>query len=221
MMVLPVMLLGWLTLFCWIARKLPRVWGEVVLVFALSLVTLNNLSASISFFTEQHRADFIRHYKDGDYLSLLPMAEQIRQKLPVDAKILGPSGSILSLLTGRHVYDQRELLPRGPDSSSPAKIKAANLDYVIVPAGLYLKKEPAIARMITKRIIRARGAIAQTKQMRLGHIVVRPPPVDWRKYKPPKRRKRPTTKPNVTTKPAATKPSERRPKRSARAGRDS
>jgi hypothetical protein len=208
MMVLPVMLLGWLTLFCWIARKLPRLWGEVVLVVALSLVTLNNLSASVSFFVEQHRGDFIRHYKDGDYLSLLPMAEQIRQKLPMDATILGPSGSILSLLTGRHVYDQRELLPRGPDASSPAKIAAANLQYVIVPAGLYLKKEPAISRMITKRIIGAAGTVAQTKQMRLGRMVVHPPPTDWRRWKPPKRPKRRAKKPGGTAKPApATAPS--------------
>jgi hypothetical protein len=130
----------------------------------------------------------------------------LREKLPIDAKILGPSASILSVLSGRHVYDQRELMPKGPDSSSPAKIEAAKLDYLIVPAKLYLKKEPAIARMMTKRILGAKGEIAKTKEMRLGRMVVTlpPPGIDWRKWKPPPRRKRAApTSTNVAGKQAA------------------
>src|SRR6185503_3891481 len=132
---------GWLTATCLLARRLKPIWGEVVLVISLALVVLNNLSASVSFFIEQRRTNFIQHYRKGDYVALLQMAEVIRKNTEPDQNVLGPTGSILSVFSGRHVYTQRELFPYGAIFKAPRVLAEKKFKYVVFPAKLYVKKE--------------------------------------------------------------------------------
>ena len=53
-------------LFVALSRRVQGIWSEVILGAALALVVLNNISASVSFFVEQHRSDFYAKYKRGD-----------------------------------------------------------------------------------------------------------------------------------------------------------
>lgn len=200
MMVLPILLLGWLYVVCWIARRLPKPWSEVALVCGLALVTLNNLSKSTHFFVDQHRplSTSLKYYKNGEYLGLLEMCETIRQNVPMDKKILGPSGSIMSVMSGRHVVSQREIIRRGGDRNTPQLMKKAGIDYIILPAKLYRNKERVIYNLISRHVIGARSPIiARTSSMQLARMRVRVPParVDWRKVPPRKKPKRVTTGP--------------------------
>jgi hypothetical protein len=203
MMVLPVLLLGWLTMFCMLARKASKVWGEMILVLGLAILTLNNLSATVGFFIEQHHSNFISHYKKGAYVPALEMCEALRQRLSPDQKVLGPSGAIMSVFSGIHVYTQREMLPRGENMHSAEAVAATHLDYAITPGILYRDKEPAIARMFRKRIILPTKVIATTSAgWHLTTILVTVPPTDWRKL--PSDWRPSTTKPvkkHSTTRP--------------------
>ncbi len=183
MMVLPVLMLGWLTMFCEVAKRLPPVWGEIVLIFGLALVTCNNLSRSVRFINEQHHPYTAKIYKNGEYAGVLEMCEQIRTHVPIDKKVLGPSGAIMSVLTGRHVVTQREIIPSGGgDLHTPERMARAKLDYIVLPGKLYRSKEPVIAALITKRVIGAAGPyIAKTSKMALALIKVTAPPGDWRR----------------------------------------
>jgi hypothetical protein len=204
LMVLPTLLLGWLALLCTIARRTSRLWGEIILVVGLSIVTLNNLSASIGFFIEQHRSDFISHYKKGGYVAELQMCEAIRQHVQPDQRVLGPSGPIMSILTGVHVYTQREIMPRGQNVHSMELVAATHLDYVVSPGGIYHEKDPLIARMFRVHLITPIKTIATTPAgWHLSTIQVTVPPTDWRKlpkgWRPPA-----TTRParrHATTRP--------------------
>lgn len=215
MMVLPALMLGWLLFFAKLASKLPRLAGEVVLVLALSLVTLNNFSKSIRFFAEQHNVKGMRSmkYKGGEYAALLEMAEKIRQHVPPGKRVLGPSGSILSVLTGRHVISQREIIPRGGDIKTPLAMRDAKIDYIVLPGKIYQSKEPVIYRLIQRRVIGAAGRIiAKTATMQLAMFRVTVPPGDrdWRKLSI---YRKPTTRPARPVRPAiapTTTPGKRR-----------
>jgi hypothetical protein len=213
LMVLPMLLLGWLALLCAIARRTSQKWGEIILVLGLSIVTLNNLSASIGFFIEQHRSDFITHYKKGGYLDELQMCEAIRQHVQPGQRVLGPSGPIMSILTGVHVYVQREIMPRGQSVHSPEQVAAIHFDYVVSPGRIYHEKDPLIARMFRVHLISPIRLIASTPAgWHLSTIQVTIPPTDWRKlptgWRPP-----PTTKP--VRRHATTRPRRRRKHRPA------
>jgi hypothetical protein len=210
MMVLPTLLLGWLAMLCAIARRTSRLWGEIILVVGLAIVTLNNLSASVGFFIEQHRSDFITHYKKGGYVKELEMCEVIRQHVRPDQRVLGPSGPIMSVFTGVHVYMQREIMPRGQNVHSPELVAAKHLDYCVTPGMIYHDKDPTIAHMFRVRVLVPIKMIASTSAgWHLMTLRVVVPPTDWRKL-PTGWRPRPATKP-ATTRRATTRPKRKRP----------
>ncbi len=195
LMVMPTLMLGWLALFCEAARRLPRFWGEVILVIGLSLVSLNNLSRSIRFFNEQHHSYTSKTYKNGEYAGVLQMCQLIRQHVPMDQQVLGPSGSIMSVLTGRHVVTQREIAPRGATPDTPRALLGKGIRFVVGPGRIYRSKEPVIYDLFKRHFVRAAGKpIAATATMKLARIKVVVPRAgaDWRKLKRPP--KRPTTR---------------------------
>lgn len=179
---LPVMLLGWLLLFCNLASRMRGPWSEVILLCGMAIVLLNNLSASVKFVIEQRRTDFVQHYRDGDFLPAIEMSRIIIQHARPDQRILAPSGSVMSFLSGRRVYTQRELLPGGIGLHNPRQVAAARLDYVVGPARLYRSKEPLLARLMDRRIIRPRKVVARGPGgMYLATVSVTIPSGDWRK----------------------------------------
>jgi hypothetical protein len=104
--------------------------------------------------------------------------------------VLAPAGEIIAVLSGRQVYTQRQILPRGADRNSPKMLASLGLDYMIAPASFYRRKDAAIERLIANRIIRPVTVIAQTKGgMQLATIKVGVPVGDWRQIpkRPPKK----------------------------------
>ena len=213
-MVLPVLMLGWVVMLCAAGRRLPRIWGEVLLAGGLALVTLNNLSASVHFFIEQHRGDHLAYYEHGEYVPMLQMCERIRLKVRPDQKVVGPSGSIMSVFSGVHVLTQREIIPRGDGPFVPGAVAETGIDYFVCPGVLYRSKEPVLARLMDRRLIMPVKVVSQVSPgMYLAIAKVIVPSTDWRKlppdWKPPReikplKKKHPTTRP-IRKKKAATR----------------
>jgi hypothetical protein len=211
-MILPVLMLAWLLLVGSASVRLPGRWGEVALVAGLAVVTLNNVSASVSFIREQRSVPFLETYrydrarKEGEWVRVVKMAELIRRHVPEGARVIGPSGSVLSYLSGRHVYTQRELLPRrGGVPDFPRMIADKAIEYAIFPAPLYRSKEPAMSRLMERGILRPDGGvIGDAGGMRLARLRVIVPDVDWTQL--PKlygSQSRAKPKPAPASKPAA------------------
>jgi hypothetical protein len=180
MMVLPILLLSWLMMLLWVRERLPGRWGEVVLAGGLAVVTLNNFSASVGFVREQRAGDFLAVYRDGKWLPVIRMAEVLKQKVPADEKVLGPSGSVMSYFSGRHVLTQREILPRrGRVDEFPQIIADRNIPYAIFPATLYRDKEPAISRLMERGVMRVSKRVGEAGPMRLYRLRVVVPETDW------------------------------------------
>lgn len=181
MTILPPLLLGWLFSVCWLARRMPGRWPEIVLAIGLALVTLNNLSRSVRLVIEQRSSNFFKAYKGGDYLPTLEWAAKIRKSVRPDQNVLGPWGNILSVLTGRHVFTQRELLPHGKSLHNPFEVKQANLAVGIFPSDWYRRKDPVIAQLMEKRVISPFRLLDHgPKNSYLATVVVTLPPSDWR-----------------------------------------
>jgi hypothetical protein len=184
-MVLPLMLLAWLQMLINVANRMPRKWGELLIVGGLSLVTLNNFSASVRLLKEQRAGDrFLQVYKGGKWLPAVRMAELIRQQVKPGESVIGPSGSVLSYLSGVHVYTQRELAGRVPQRKLPGRIRDLKVRYVVLPAPLYRDKEPLMYRMASRRLLVGYPTIATTSDgWRLAGLRVVVPKGDWTKAK--------------------------------------
>lgn len=202
MMVLPPLLLGWLYCCSWVARRLPARWGEAVLCLGLALVVVQNLTASLKFIVEQRQTQFFREYRNGAFLPTMRWAALIRKHVPAGQEVIGPTGGILSLLSGRHVYTQKELFPRGVGSSSPKALAAKNVKYAIFPSKLYTSKEREIHRMIKKGVIvPGRRVVGGPRKSWMAELIVNVPETNWRKLpnkpaatRPAKIVKKPTTR---------------------------
>jgi hypothetical protein len=183
LMILPILLLGWLMMLVRLGRRLPGRWGDVLLGVGLGLVTLNNITASIHFVKEQRAGSkFLTEYRDGKWPPVIRMAELIRKKVPPGETVLGPSGSVLSYLSGRHVITQREVLPRrGHVNEFPKIIAERNIQFGIFPATLYRDKEPAIARLMERGVLRVKRRVGEATGMRLYRLRVLVPETDWQR----------------------------------------
>jgi hypothetical protein len=130
------------------------------------------------------------------------MAMLIRDRLPEGATVLGPSGSVMSYLSGHHVYSQREIVPtRGHVPEFPRMLYDKHIAYGVFPSSLYKDKEPAIRRLMERGIMRAaHHRIAETSGWRLHRLYVHVPGGDWTKIpKGPgiQYEVRPTTRPTM------------------------
>ncbi|CAN5637189.1 hypothetical protein BH09PLA1_BH09PLA1_17770 [soil metagenome] len=182
LMILPILLLAWLTALMRIGQALPQQWGEMLLGAGLAVVTVNNMTASMHFVKEQRSTNFLETYRDGKWLPAIHMAKILQEKIPVGRSVLGPSGSVLSYLSGRHVMTQRELLPRrGHVAEFPAIIHDRQISYAIFPATLYRDKEPALARLMERGVLRVKKRIGDASGMRLYQLRVVVPESDWQR----------------------------------------
>jgi signal transduction histidine kinase len=188
MMILPTLMLGWLVLFCRLAQRAPRVWGELILVAGLSIVTLNNVSASVHLFREQRLPNFLKQYRNGEYIPAVELSEVVRQYVKPNQKVLAPWGSVMSVLSGRHVYTQREIFPRNGGIDSPKVLAGIGLDFVFTPGSAYRRKEPLIERLMAKRVIRPIKVVAAGPgEFSLMTLIINVPAGDWRQIQRPPR----------------------------------
>ena len=217
-MVLPLLALGWVLMLDRVLHWIPNVWGTVLAYALLLLVVGNNIARIVPIIIEQRATPFIEHYRRGEYVPMIALAEQIRQNVPPDGDVLGPSGSVLSYFSGRHVWTQRELFGHVHEIDYPKKLLSMNFAAGVFPTRLYWDKEPTIARLMQKRIIVADHVLFSTDKLSLDNLEIRVPDTDWRqlpkppphvvhvKHKHKKHRPASTTTATATTQPASTKP---------------
>lgn len=179
-MVLPMLLLAWLLMLCEIVRRVPRRMGEIVLLCGLALVTLNNLSASVAFIKDQRSPQFVQNYKKGKYVSTVEMCDIILDRVPHHAHVLAPSGSIMTYITGVHVFTQRELIPHGAGVHLPEAIHATNIRYAVFPARVYRVKQPLIARLMDRNLLIPVKKLGRAGEMWLARVKSIVPEGDWR-----------------------------------------
>jgi hypothetical protein len=179
-MVLPMLLLGWLLMLVELVKRLPAFWGTVALAVGLGLVTCNNISAMVSFVKEQRSPHFLRAYKDGKYIPVLGMCDVMIANLPRDARVLGPSASIMSYVTGIHVFSQREILGRANAIRYPKAIRDAHINYAVLPAKVYHAKERMTERLMERGLPVPVSRVGGGGGMHLWRVRPYVPPGDWR-----------------------------------------
>ncbi|MBV8780045.1 MAG: glycosyltransferase family 39 protein [Phycisphaerae bacterium] len=219
LMVLPLLALGWMLMLDGLLRIAPGKWGTLLFCGLTLLVEGNNIAHDVPIIIEQRSHPFLEHYRRGEYVPLIALAEQIRQQLPVNANVLGPSASVLSYLSGRHVWSQREIFdpdarPRVKILDYPHHMADLHFDAAVFPARLYWDKEPTIARLMDRRLVVATKTLYSSERLLLSTVEIRIPPGDWRALpKPPprivhapkrKKKKKRTTQPATTTTTSAT-----------------
>ena len=213
-MVLPALLVGWTILLATIAARLPRVWGEVLLLVGFSFVTSLNISKLAPFVVEQRSVPFYEKYRSGKMVPTLEIATVIKQHVEPGKKVLGPSASILEYLSGRRVVTDRDILPAKSPAIGPRWVAKANIDYAVFPAREYRDKDEAIARLMERGVIRAADRIASTSTLYLATLRVRVPEDDWRnlplhatviarRKPPPRPRQLAATRPATKKKPTS------------------
>lgn len=185
LMVLPALLVAWVLLLSSIAVRVPAVWAEVLLIAGLSMVTILNLSKIAPFVLEQRRTPFYEKYRDGKFVPAMQMAQVIKEKVAPGKKVLGPSSTLMSYLSGRLVVTDRDILPAKKSPMHwPEAVAKAKIDYVVFPSKEYRDKDEAIARLMERGVIRAAKVIGRSPTMYLAQIHVRSegfPDGDWRK----------------------------------------
>jgi hypothetical protein len=182
LMVLPALLVAWVLLLCSVAVRLPTVWGEVLLIAGLGMVTVLNIAKTVPFVIEQRAMPFYEKYRDGKFVPAMQMAQVIKEKVPPGKKVLGPSSTLMSYLSGRLVVTDRDILPAKKSPLHwPEAVAKAKIDYVVFPSREYRDKDEAIARLMERGIIRAAHSIGRSPTMYLAEIRVRVPQDDWRK----------------------------------------
>jgi hypothetical protein len=133
------------------------------------------------------------------------MAELIKARVKPNETVLGPSGSILSFLSGRHVYTRREVLPRrGHVSSFPRIFHNKRITYAVFPGTWYRDKEPAIAHLMDRGVLRPGPRVGEVDGMRLAQLRVYVPKGDWTKLPRVTATTQPATQPRKRKRPPAT-----------------
>lgn len=154
--VLPTLWVGYtlvlLRLTTWI-RPYARDWT----LFAMfSLANFLNLAGVAALVYEQHRpGDFLTNYRDGSYVRYVKMARIVREKVPADARVVGPYANLLTYLSGRTVLSGRMM---GFDENAlgkyPSLLAKHNPTYMIGPADRsFAEKDAALASLIDHGVV--------------------------------------------------------------------
>jgi hypothetical protein len=151
--VLPFLLLGWLKGLLWIANRLPVSLRHWPIMLGLLLPTTTNLVMDARFIREQRAVSFLATYKEGKYVPLINLSEIIARRVPPGQTVIGPSASILSYLSGRHVYSERELLQHTSLRNLPHYIRAQQIGWAVFPARAY-ERERRIRQLMELHILR-------------------------------------------------------------------
>lgn len=184
LMVMPILLLAWLTALLHVRRLLGGGAGELALLLGLALVTVLNLGKVLPFVIEQRTTPFVDSYRNGKFVPTIAMAQQIRSLVPAGQRVIGPQAQVLRFLSGRDVMMQRELLPPRKSPRSYANILVEQqIPFGVLPGDPYREVDPDIARMIDRRVIRSTETLATIAGgWKLCRIQTIAPPagVDWR-----------------------------------------
>jgi hypothetical protein len=160
---------------------LPARWGTFALGLGLALVTLNNLSAVVPFVIEQRASNFLAEYKHGKCIADLRMADLMLSRVQRDGRVLAPSATILSYITGLSVYGEREVLGHLGPIHYPQALSNAGIRYAVLPARAYRDKDMTSAHLIARGLIvpeRNLGRLNNGNWLARVRVIV--PTGDWR-----------------------------------------
>ncbi len=113
--VMPFLVYGWWRGMSWVNRRLRHPFGDWAFAAMLALSIVPNAVKVGGLVIEQHRSDFLAHYKDGRFLPILAMADQVARHVGEDDLVLAPHrpARILAYYSRRAVVGAAE--PRWTD----------------------------------------------------------------------------------------------------------
>jgi hypothetical protein len=180
-MILPILLATSLVMVNWFRAKLSGGWGDLVLLALLLPVTLCNIAANSAYIYSQHRTDFYTHYRSGEMIQVMKLAEMIKRELPENARLISPSASIIKYLSGRDVLLEREALPvKKSVRDHPLALQENGIAYAVYPAKLYSVKNPQLARLIERGVVWPTEEVSRVDGMILAKVKIVVPPGEWR-----------------------------------------
>ncbi|MGB7157585.1 MAG: hypothetical protein WBD40_05935, partial [Tepidisphaeraceae bacterium] len=191
LMVLPLVMLAYVLMFNALATRAGPRWADAVFLAGVVMLMAPNTVRSIAFVYEQHWEDPGKRKK---WAEAIVAAEMIKQHVPQGGKVIGPVGPILSYLSGRQVYMQRELLPsdKGPMHYPRYLARRTDIEYAIFKPGMYADhSEPAIGQMMERGVIVPTDRVARSDGITLARVKIVVPATDWRKN--------PVSKPQMVT----------------------
>jgi hypothetical protein len=109
--VLPLLVYAWSYGIICLNRRLGPRWGSILAAMLWFTGAGMNISQVAGMIVEQRQLPFLAHYKHGDYVPLLAMAEQMHERLPRGAWILSPfkTSRILSFYSDHWAVEPNEM----------------------------------------------------------------------------------------------------------------
>jgi hypothetical protein len=103
--VLPLLIYGFWLLCVEAYRRVPPKWGHPLFAGMVVLLVVVNAGRSFAFVIEQRATPFLTRYKEGAFVPIVGVADQLKRHTPERAWVLAPEKTdrILTNLTGRYV----------------------------------------------------------------------------------------------------------------------
>jgi 4-amino-4-deoxy-L-arabinose transferase-like glycosyltransferase len=103
--VLPLLIYGFWLFAVEVYHRAPPKWGRPLFAGMLVLLVVVNAGRSFAFILEQRATPFLANYKEGSFVAIAGVAEQLKRCTPEHAWVLAPEKTdrILTNLTGRYV----------------------------------------------------------------------------------------------------------------------
>ena len=103
--VLPLLIYGFWLFAQDVFRRFPVHRGRTAFVVSMVLLLAINAGRSFAFVVEQRTPGFLASYKDGEFVPITGVAEQLKRHTPEHAWVLAPEKTdrVLTNLTGRYV----------------------------------------------------------------------------------------------------------------------
>jgi hypothetical protein len=180
LMILPILWLGWILLASHLVRPLREPWRNVALGALLLLGLGPNLGGVATFVVEQRRSDFLTHYRDGQFVPMVALAEQIRDHVPPGARVVGPYATVLTYFSGRRVEGADQLFLDKAPVHYLQLVQQFDPHYAVFPTNLYRAKDARLVQLFDRKLLVPLEVIAQDGETYLARVQIREVEGDWR-----------------------------------------
>jgi hypothetical protein len=179
-MIVPLMLMGWLLMFVWLAHRVPAQWAGIVLLLGMALYGVTNIERCVKVVAQQRGWKSMGREEDRPkWQSVMDISEAIRRDLPANAKIIAPAAPIVSYMTDRQALMWRDLDPHQPPSHYPAHLRAMGIGYAVFPSDLYDKGERRIKELMDRGVIEPTKRISKIGDMMIATVRINVPQGNW------------------------------------------
>ncbi len=161
LMVLPILWAGWVIGLAQGASKWfasPRARSIYVAAGAL-LVVLPNLGHVGKLIAVQRATPFLSSYKGGEYLPVIDLARVLRERTAPGDTIIAPYANIVQYLSGRRVYNRRDIRLGETTSEIDRMVLMREVDggekadWMLFPKYAYASKGKEVFRLIDSRAV--------------------------------------------------------------------